>query len=72
MWQRPQGFGTGLKAEEEVVMETALATANIIQQVIDAQFKQFKAHPVKNMEMMAKLMTKKQQTQPQLWLLEAH
>ena len=50
------GFGMVLKSEENVAAEAALTTEEIIQQVMEAKFKQFKALLLNNMEMMVKLM----------------
>ena len=50
------GLGTELKAEEEVDMKVTPTTVEIIQQIMEAQFKQFRTLLSKNMEMMVKLM----------------
>ena len=53
---KAMGCVMALKAEEEVAVEVVFATAEIIQQVTEAQFKKFEEVLLKNMEMMAKLM----------------
>ena len=51
------GFDMALKAKEEVAVEAALATLEIIQQVMEAQFKPLEALSLEK-EMVAKLMKK--------------